>query len=76
MLISVHAQFAISTSPQLSSADFTASVICTFEIVILPSERLFLNVKPTRENNYSTEKFDLDAFLQKHDIKVTKIERS
>ena len=33
------------------------------------------DVKPTRENNYSTEKFDLDAFLQKHDIKVTKIER-
>lgn len=31
-------------------------------------------VKPTRENNYSTEKFDLDAFLQKHNIGVKKIE--
>lgn len=33
------------------------------------------DVRPTRENNYSTEKFDLESFLQKHDIKVTKIER-
>ena len=32
-------------------------------------------VKPTRENNYSTEKFDLESFLDKHDIKVTKIEQ-
>ena len=31
--------------------------------------------KPTRDNNYSTEKFDLDAFIDKHGIKVTKIER-
>lgn len=31
-------------------------------------------VKPTRDNNYSTEKFDLDAFLQKHNIGVKKIE--
>lgn len=28
-------------------------------------------VKPTRENNYSTEKFDLDSFIEKHNIPVT-----
>ena len=33
------------------------------------------DVKPTRENNYSTEKFDLDAFIAKHNIDVTKIEQ-
>jgi archaellum biogenesis ATPase FlaH len=32
------------------------------------------DVKPTRENNYSTEKFDLDSFIQKHGIQVSKIE--
>ena len=32
-------------------------------------------VKPSRENNYSTEKFDLESFLDKHSIKVTKIEQ-
>lgn len=32
-------------------------------------------VKPTRENNYSTEKFDLESFLDKYNIKVTKIEQ-
>lgn len=32
-------------------------------------------VKPTRENNYSTEKFDLESFLDKYDIKVIKIEQ-
>ena len=32
------------------------------------------DVKPSRENNYSTEKFDLESFLDKHGIKVTKIE--
>ena len=32
-------------------------------------------VKPTRDNNYSTEKFDLESFLDKYDIKVTKIEQ-
>ena len=31
-------------------------------------------VKPSKENNYSTEKFDLESFLDKHGIKVTKIE--
>lgn len=31
--------------------------------------------KPSRENNYSTEKFDLESFLEKYDIKVTKIEQ-
>ena len=31
-------------------------------------------VKPTRENNYSIEKFDLESFLEKYNIKVTKIE--
>lgn len=33
------------------------------------------DVKPSRENNYSTEKFDLESFLDKHGIKVTKIEQ-
>lgn len=28
-------------------------------------------VRPTRENNYSTERFDLDAFIDKHKIPVT-----
>lgn len=32
------------------------------------------DVKPSRENNYSTERFNLDAFIEKHNIKVTKIE--
>ena len=32
------------------------------------------DVRPTRENNYSTEKFDLDAFIENHGIKITKIE--
>lgn len=32
-------------------------------------------VKPSRENNYSTERFDLESFLDKHNIKVTKIEQ-
>ncbi len=32
-------------------------------------------VKPSRENNYSTEKFDLESFLDKYNIKVTKIEQ-
>lgn len=32
-------------------------------------------VKPSRENNYSTEKFDLESFLDKYGIKVTKIEQ-
>lgn len=31
-------------------------------------------VKPSRENNYSTERFDLESFLDKYNIKVTKIE--
>ena len=30
--------------------------------------------KPSRENNYSTEKFDLDAFIAKHNIQISKIE--
>lgn len=33
------------------------------------------DVKPTRENNYSTERFDLESFISKHNIKVTKVER-
>lgn len=33
------------------------------------------DVKPTRENNYSTEKFDLESFIEKHSIKVSKVER-
>ncbi len=32
------------------------------------------DVKPTRENNYNTERFDLDSFIQKHNIEVSKIE--
>lgn len=32
------------------------------------------DVKPTRENNYSTEKFDLESFIAKHGIQVTKVE--
>lgn len=31
-------------------------------------------VKPSRENNYSTEKFDLDAFIEKHKIPVKRVE--
>lgn len=30
--------------------------------------------KPSRENNYSIEKFDLDSFIAKHNIQITKIE--
>lgn len=33
------------------------------------------DIKPTRENNYTTEKFDLDSFLDTHGIKVTKVEQ-
>lgn len=33
------------------------------------------DLKPSRENNYSVEKFDLESFLEKYDIKVTKIEQ-
>lgn len=32
------------------------------------------DVKPTRENNYSVERFDLDAFIAKHSINVRRIE--
>lgn len=32
------------------------------------------DIRPTRENNYSVEKFNLEAFIEKHNIKVTKIE--
>ena len=31
--------------------------------------------RPSRENNYSVERFDLEAFLQKHNIEVTKVEQ-
>ena len=31
-------------------------------------------VRPSSQNNYSTEKFDLESFLDKYNIKVTKIE--
>lgn len=30
--------------------------------------------KPSKENNYSVERFDLDAFIAKHNIEITKIE--
>lgn len=30
--------------------------------------------RPTRENNYSTERFNLDDFIAKHNIEVTKVE--
>lgn len=29
-------------------------------------------VKPSRENNYSTEKFNLDAFIEKYNIKIAR----
>lgn len=29
-------------------------------------------VRPSRENNYSTERFNLDAFIEKHNIKIAK----
>ena len=32
------------------------------------------DLKPTRENNYRVERFDLQSFLQKHNIRVTNIE--
>lgn len=32
------------------------------------------DVRPTKENNYNVEKFDLDSFIQKHGIQVSKIE--
>lgn len=32
-------------------------------------------IRPTRENNYSMERFNLDEFLSKHNIEVTKIEQ-
>jgi hypothetical protein len=32
------------------------------------------DVKPSRENNYSVERFDLDAFIAKHGINVRRIE--
>ncbi len=30
--------------------------------------------KPSRENNYSIERFDLDAFIAKHNIQIRKVE--
>lgn len=30
--------------------------------------------KPSKENNYSVERFDLDAFIAKHNIEISKIE--
>lgn len=32
------------------------------------------DIKPTKENNYTTDKFDLDTFLEKHNIKVVRID--
>ena len=32
------------------------------------------DIKPSRENNYTVERFDLESFLQKHNIEVTKVE--
>ena len=32
------------------------------------------DVRPTRENNYSTERFDLDSFIQRNNIAVSKVE--
>lgn len=31
--------------------------------------------QPSRENNYSVERFDLEAFLKKHNIEVTKVDK-
>lgn len=33
-------------------------------------------VKPNRDNNYSTEKFDLEAFFEKHNIQISKVEKA
>lgn len=32
------------------------------------------DLKPTKENNYRVERFDLQSFLQKHNIRVTNVE--
>jgi archaellum biogenesis ATPase FlaH len=32
------------------------------------------DIKPTKDNNYTTEKFDLDTFLEKHHIKVVRVD--
>lgn len=32
------------------------------------------DIKPTRENHYTTEKFDLEQFLNKHNIKIVRID--
>lgn len=32
------------------------------------------DVKPTRENNYTVEKFDLESFLKKHNIGVVRVD--
>lgn len=32
------------------------------------------DTKPSRENNYSVERFDLDAFIAKHNIQIRKVE--
>lgn len=32
------------------------------------------DLKPTRENNYRVKRFDLQSFLQKHNIRVTNVE--
>jgi archaellum biogenesis ATPase FlaH len=32
------------------------------------------DTKPSRENNYSIERFDLDAFIAKHNIQIRKVE--
>lgn len=53
-------------------ADYKVNDIAYFQKIadLYPEE----DVRPSRENNYSTERFDLDAFLDKHKIAVKKIE--
>lgn len=33
------------------------------------------DIKPTRQNNYSTEKFSLEAFIAKHNIAIAKVQK-
>lgn len=53
-------------------ADYKVNDIAYFQKIadLYPEE----DVRPSRENNYSTDRFDLDAFLDKHQIAVKKIE--
>lgn len=51
-------------------ADYKVNDIAYFQKIadLYPEE----DVKPSRENNYSTERFNLDAFIEKYNIKIAK----